>query len=208
MFLDFFKKILPSEIKTYRPPFGEVPQNIDECEAWIISGSPKSVYDSDPWIKELISFVQKCDAKKKKLIGICFGHQLIAHALGGKAEKAKSGWGVGIKTFRMFKNKNWMTPNLQEASLLFSHQDQVTTLPKNAELLATDSFCPNQMYEIGGYILCLQGHPEFTKTFMRDRLIARAEIIEPKTYDVAIKSLESETQSNVIGNWIRNFLTI
>lgn len=205
MFLDFFKNI-PSEIKTYKTGLGEVPQDINECDGWIISGSPKSAYDDDEWIKNLSKFIRECDSNKKKMVGICFGHQLVAYSLGGKTEKSKNGWGIGIKKFNMIKKKHWMNPELKEVSLLFSHQDQVTKLPENAELLATDTFCPNEMYSIDDHVLCLQGHPEFTKTFIKDRLESRSEIIEPKTYKTAIESLNQETNSAEVGSWIKNFL--
>jgi GMP synthase-like glutamine amidotransferase len=100
-----------------------------------------------------------------------------------------------------------MKPELKECSLIFSHQDQVMLLPKEAELLASDSFCPNQMYSVGENIFCLQGHPEFTRDFAKERLDTRFKLIGEEKYAAAVASLKQKTDSAEVGNWIRNFFS-
>lgn len=204
--LQFLSQSLPSsKIRTYEVALGNIPATADECEMWIISGSPLGVYDEPLWIHQLGEFVRNCHQRKQKMIGICFGHQLIAHFLGGKTEKSKKGWGVGVRTFNIIRTKPWMTPPLKKVSLLFSHQDQVVKLPPTAELLAEDEFCPHQMFSIEDHIFCLQGHPEFTPAFVRDRLNSRASELSQQSYDKALESLNGKTHVIEIAQWLKRF---
>jgi len=207
MFRHFFSEQVSAtwSLKEYRITQGEWPETIDECNGWMIGGSPKSVYDGDSWIIELIAFAKECHQHKKPLVGICFGHQLIAQALGGKVKKSEKGWGVGLRNFSMIGTKPFMDEQRTNCSLLFSHQDQVDELPKEAELLATDSFCPNQIYTIGNHILSIQGHPEFTTRYMRDRLESRKALIGDQSYQTACASLTTPADSALLGSWIHAF---
>lgn len=208
LFVDFVKQVFPerqNEVKEYKIALGDFPKSPDECDIWFITGSPKSVYDDIDWIHKLADFTKQLHAKKKKTIAICFGHQMIAHALGGKVSKSEKGWGVGIRSFNVMKNTDWMIDKIQQMSLLFSHQDQVQKLPPQAELLAGDDFCPNQMFQIENHILTLQGHPEFTVQFAKDRLISRKQIIAPGTFDTAMLSYNNKNDFKLATAWIRKF---
>ena len=208
IFQEFLRKTFPErKIKVYQAALGELPADVNECEAWVITGSPKGAYETEPWIVALGNFVKSCHAQEKKLIGVCFGHQLIAHYLGGLTEKSPRGWGAGVRSFRVFQSPTWMKPELKQCSLLFSHQDQVVKLPEGAVLLAEDEFCPNQMYTIGEHILCMQGHPEFTPQFVRGRLDARKHIVGQETYDRAVESLSQKTNVAEVIEWIRRFVS-
>lgn len=193
------------KIKMYHVAFGEWPSSPEECQTWIISGSSKGSYESEDWILQLSEFIQNCEAKKAKLIGICFGHQLIAHSLGGKTEKHPHGWGVGVKEFNIIQTKSWMTPSKKSCSLLFSHQDQVVQLPPQAEHLAQSDFCKYQMFSIKEHIFTMQGHPEFSQQFAQERMESRKKILGEETYKSGMKSVNQKTDSDIIGNWMRNF---
>ena len=95
----------------------------------------------------------------------CFGHQLIAQALGGAVGRAAAGWGVGVHTWKVVRDESWMRPAKREFRLLASHQDQVKTLPSGARLLASSKFCPHAAFAVGEHMLAVQGHPEFTKAY-------------------------------------------
>lgn len=209
LIVSFVQNIFPSEkIHNYKIALGaqgEWPKSVDECRLWIITGSAKSAYDLDPWITQLKNFVVQLNQQKKKLIGICFGHQLIAEALNGRVENSAKGWGVGVKNFEIIKKRPWMQPEKNKVALLFSHQDQVVQLPPGAELIAQDEFCPNQMFQIGDHILTLQGHPEFDVKFAKDRLISRKEKVNPETYHIAMNSFDKPQDNRVLAEWIRNF---
>lgn len=207
LILNFLSQTFPNKnIKSYAAGYGELPLDVNECQVWVITGSAKSAYEQDNWIKNLGEFVQACHHAKQKLIGICFGHQLIAHYLGGRTEKSPRGWGVGVRKFQIVQCKPWMKPELKETSLIFSHQDQVVELPSEAELLATDEFCPIQMYSIGNHILSMQGHPEFTPDFAKGRLDERVARIGSATYKAAIPTLNHKTHAKEVGSWIAQFI--
>jgi GMP synthase-like glutamine amidotransferase len=203
---EFAKKVFPGEtIENFRVAQNEWPQSIDQCQVWLITGSSKAAYDSDPWIAELKKFIVSLDAQKKKLVGICFGHQIISSALGGKVIQSPKGWGVGIREFAIIQQQSWMKPPLSQVSLLFSHQDQVVSLPNNALLLAQDEFCGFQMYQLGKHILTLQGHPEFSVDFARARLQSRKDKMPIEVYEKAMASFDRPKDDQVLVEWIRNF---
>ncbi len=206
MFLRALERSHPGEqVRVYGVAFGELPQSVFECDSWIIGGSPKSVYESDDWIKALGAFVQAIDREKRKLVGVCFGHQLVAHFLGGRTEKSRRGWGVGVRSFEVVKQRSWMQPSLKTCSLIYSHQDEVAILPRGAELLGRSEFCANEMYAIGDHIVCMQGHPEFTTGFAKGRLDARLKLVGRDVYDRAVASLALPTSAEDVGQWLHNF---
>ena len=186
---------------------GDFPEGLDSCSGYLITGSKASVYDFDhvPWLGQLESFLQGLHAEKRKVVGICFGHQLIAQALGGKTEKSDKGWGVGVAQARVVCQLPWMNPLLEQYRLLVSHQDQVTRLPSNARLLASSEFCPNAAFSLEEHILCFQGHPEFTKAYSRALLELRRDVLGEATYQRALGTLTSPVDSPVIAKWIAAF---
>lgn len=194
------------EIKSYLVAQGEFPNNIDECEGYIITGSPASSYDPEPWIIKLEEFIRQCNSHQKKLLGICFGHQIIAKALGGEVVKSDKGWGVGVMPIEVVEYKPWMSPqDKNQYNMLYSHQDQVIKLPEAATLLAASNFCPISAYSIGEHIFSLQGHPEFTRDYAKKRYDSREEKLGKQTYQQAIATLSNPTDEILIGKWILNF---
>ena len=193
------------QFKTFDVEKGDYPKHIDDFDGYIIPGSRKSVYDRDHWIEVLKKFVITLDAKKKKLVGVCFGHQLIAEVLGGKTERCDRGWGVGVHKIQIH-NPPWFTQNHQKTcSLAVSHRDQVSTLPKRAELIASNKFCPHSMFSIEKHIFSMQGHPEFTSQYAMDLLKARREILDEPTYSNALESFSISTDRNAVAAWIVEF---
>lgn len=195
-----------ASITEYKVAQGHFPESVDDCDIWFITGSPKSVYDDIAWIHQLIDFTKNLHANKKKLIGICFGHQMVAHALGGKVIKSPKGWGVGIREFNITQKQTWMTNADNKMSLIFSHQDQVDSPPPDAKLLAGDEFCSYQMLQIGEHILTFQGHPEFTEEFAKGRLMARKELMPQETYQTAMDSFKNKNDYKQMISWIHNFV--
>jgi len=191
----------------YRITEGEFPQTLIECDAYLITGSPQGVYDSAPWLPKLAEFIWDCYAAQKKMVGICFGHQMLAHTLGGHAQKADQGWGMGLRKFDILTSAPWMEPPLTQGALYFCHQDQVVKLPAGAERLAGDDFCPNAMFAIRQQVLGIQGHPEFTRSFMHSLI----HYLQPRVgHEIAQKaeaSLAGDPADNaVIAHWVANFL--
>ena len=193
------------EFETYDAEHGVYPEHIDKCDGYLITGSKRSVYEDEPWIQKLEAYVVELNEKQKPLVGICFGHQMVAQALGGKTEKAPAGWGVGVHTSQVVATKPFLEPALEAASMLVSHQDQVTELPEGAELIAASDFCPFSMYQVGDHIFCMQGHPEFRHEYSRDLINMRRELIGETTFDSGIASLEQTLDSDTVALWIIQF---
>ncbi len=193
------------QIEVYDVYHGQYPAHIDEVDVYAVTGSKCSVYDELDWVFQLTDFVQQLHQARKKFVGLCFGHQMIAHALGGKAEKSLKGWGVGVQTY--FSTEAGKAQGLAPSfELKVSHQDQVTALPPNSELLAGNNFCPNAMFKLSDHILSLQGHPEFSKGYMQGLLPLRREQLGQDLMNRALDSLELETHDRDVNQVIYNFL--
>lgn len=183
------------------------PASVDACDAYIITGSPSGAYETDPWIARLMLFIQEAHAAGKRLVGICFGHQVLAQALGGNVEKSEKGFGFGTREFVVSAEKPWMTDYKSECRLYFSHQDQVIDLPNNAERLASDAFCPNLMYAIEDQVLGLQAHPEFTVDIMADIETMVGDRLPDNIAETHGAITPQPGDNPMFANWIVNFLT-
>ena len=207
MFMSLFKSVDPDlDFKNYDVQLEQYPQTLKECDAYLITGSRLSVYDDEPWIRKLEKYVVELHRQKHPLLGICFGHQMVAKALGGKTEASERGWGVGVQNYQTVTTQAWIEPALEQFSLLASHKDQVTKLPEGAELIAESDFCPYAAFRIDDHILTFQGHPEFQKAYSKALLNLRKEILGPKVFEAGMKSLEQTIQPQQIAHWMLNFL--
>lgn len=194
------------EYAVYDVELGEYPVDIDEVDAYLITGSKSSVYEDKPWIIELMEFVRELNRRHKKLLGFCFGHQLVAQALGGKTERSAKGWGVGLHTHRFTTVPSWHDQGDVDLNILVSHQDQVVAVPDSARVLAGSEFCENAVCQIGDHILTFQGHPEFVPQYSRELLSIRRERIGEAAYAAGVSSLSGIAQGQRVGSWVLNFL--
>jgi GMP synthase-like glutamine amidotransferase len=207
MFIDLIGRVDPSvEFAVYDVEQGEYPADIDEVDAYLITGSKSSVYEDKPWIARLMAFVRELHARRKKLVGICFGHQIVAHALGGRTAKSEKGWGQGMHTYTFRKTPEWHDGQAADFSILVSHQDQVVENAEGAEVLASSEFCENAVVQIGDHILTFQGHPEFVPGYSRAIMEYRREMIGEDIYDRGVASLQRENQGERVARWILSFL--
>ena len=210
---EMFSKLLTAadatiKTKIYYVMAGEYPADIDEVDAYLITGSKFSVYDDEPWIARLSDFVKTLHSRKKALIGICFGHHLIHHVLGGATTKSDKGWGVGAQRYALSDAATEMGFTTDDGgfSLPVSHQDQVSTLATGAQVLAGNDFCPFAMSVLDNHILTFQGHPEFQREYARRLFALRRESLGDTMYQQALLSLEKEPERALVATWIVNFI--
>ena len=202
----FARQPIAAEFKVYNVMEGHYPPDSERYDAYLVTGSKADSFGSDAWIQTLKTYLLERYARGDKLLGVCFGHQLLALLLGGKAERAVQGWGVGIHQYRMENKTEWMSPDLEDLTLLISHQDQVTRLPENATLLASSEFCPIASYCIGDQVLCFQGHPEFVHDYARALLDLRQQHIGEPAYTRGVDSLQHDHQGHMVAEWMMRFV--
>lgn len=190
---------------TYRTNQGVFPANIDEYDAYIITGSKSGVYEDLPWVDLLADFVKVLHQHKKPLIGICFGHQLIANVLGGKAGKASSGWEIGVKTATLNTTGNSLIGG-DFFKLLYSHQDQVFEPATGAKVLASTPGCPIAMTALDQRILTFQGHPEFPTAYANALYQLRKDAYPLECYRDAMASLNEDTDHLAVARWMIDFM--
>ncbi len=207
MFMALLGSVDPDlEFVVYDVESGQYPEDIDEVDAYLITGSKSSVYDDKPWIPPLLEFVRELHRRGKKTVGICFGHQLIADALGGRTEKSSKGWGVGLHTHRFSTLPEWHDGGEADFDILVSHQDQVVVNAEGAQVLAGSEFCENAVCQIGDTMLTFQGHPEFISDYSREIMDFRREQIGEETYSSGMASLAVAPQRQRVARWVLKFL--
>lgn len=178
------------EFDIFHTPKYEYPASFDAYDAVLLTGSRADSFSDEPWIVELRARVTALLEQKKKLLGICFGHQLIAVCLGAKVGRAPQGWGVGRMSYDWHAANLPLAPEDNKLSLLVSHQDQVLELPENAVLLASNAHCPVAGYAIGEEVFCVQGHPEFVEDLSAFLMNKRREWLGEPLYAQGMASLK------------------
>lgn len=177
----------------------------DACDGYVITGSRHSVYDDLPWIADLARFVARALERRRRVVGICFGHQLMAHFFGGETRAAEAGWCVGVQHSRVVAEAPWMDPPAANLRLLASHKDQVVRLPPGARRIAVGERCPEAGFELGD-VLTFQGHPEFTPAYAGALLDSREALLGERVYGAAKATLTEPTDSVLVARWMLNFL--
>src|SRR4051812_32639129 len=207
MFRALLGPYLPElEFTRYDTCHGEVPPSITDCDAWLCTGSRAAVYDATPWIGTLKEFIRSLRGSGRPYVGICFGHQALAAALGGTVHKAKQGWGIGSLPVEVIEQRPWMEPPLATCRLHYMHQDQVTSLPEGATLLARGEHCEVALFSVDDSMLGIEGHPEFPMAYMAALLRERTERIGAAQVAQALDGLVQVTDDAILGRWIARFL--
>jgi len=189
---------------TYPVLEGLLPADVAQHDGWLVTGSPHGVYDGLPWIAPAEEFLRKAMTAHRPIVGICFGHQLLAQALGGTVIKSPKGWGLGLHEY------TWQPMSGRSGSFVLpaSHQDQVVALPPTGTVLAASSHCAYAALAYGNDALTFQAHPEFTLAYQQDSLRLKEEVggITPDILTAAQHSLTAKVSSSLaIGAMIADF---
>lgn len=199
---EFFKRFLAGndfEYATY-PVLDEIfPGGAGDADAWIITGSRHGVYEDHAWIARLENFLREAFAAATPIVGICFGHQILAQALGGKVEKFEGGWSVGVESYELDGHPG-------SAQLIAWHQDQVIEPPPQARVVGRSGFCRYAALAYGEQAYTIQPHPEFEAAFVAGLIESRPGILPPDIANKALQSLSKETSSAKIALQIGEFL--
>jgi GMP synthase-like glutamine amidotransferase len=189
------------ETETFDVEAGEFPDP-DAHEACLITGSPAGVYEPLPWIAPLQEFIRS--ARGSKMVGICFGHQVMAEALGGHVEKSDKGWGAGLHRYAVVRSEPWID-SAGTIAVPASHQDQVVIQPPNTDIVAASDFTPfAALAWTDRPAISFQFHPEFSPEFARALIEKRYDIVPDPA--AAIASLDTPNDNARVAGWIRRFL--
>lgn len=200
---DMFRRLFAGhpdvEVVVYDVIGGQLPSYPDECEAWITTGSRYSVNDDEPWIRQLEQFVRDVAKEEVPFVGVCFGHQLIAKALGGTVARSDHGWGVGAKEVNVREDLGLGS----SYTVLTSHQDQIDSLPPGAEILGWNEHCPISMLGVGENMIGIQGHPEFDPAYSEALMESRrGDLIPEATVEEGMNSLDRDIDGDRLVDWI------
>jgi len=198
---EFFKRFLAGhdfEFAAYPVLDGIFPASSREMDGWIVTGSKYGAYDDHDWISRLEDFLRASFAAAVPIVGICFGHQILAQALGGKVEKFDGGWSVGVESYTLDEHP-------EAVQLIAWHQDQVIEPPAEASLAGASPFCRYAALAYGDRAYSIQPHPEFEAGFISRLIKSRRGILPEDIASKAIESLSINTSSAQIAHHIAAF---
>jgi GMP synthase-like glutamine amidotransferase len=196
---------LTAETAVFDVQDGAWPERPDSFDAYLITGSPAGVYDGERWIADLKSFLVSARGEAK-MVGVCFGHQVMAEAFGGKVIKSPKGWGVGLHAYEVRSREPWMDDAVA-IRVPVSHQDQVVEVPPSARVVAGSAFTPYGALAYDGYAVSFQCHPEFDPVYaaaLAER--RRGGALSDAEVDAAVESLKAPNDNARVGGWIGTFL--
>ncbi len=175
------------------------PIDVHDADGWLITGSKFGVYEEHEWIAPLEEFIRDVYAQSVPIVGICFGHQIIAQALGGKVEKFSGGWSVGIEDYKLDDFDDYV-------QLPAWHQDQIIELPADATVIGSSSSCQYAALVYSDKALSIQPHPEIAVDYLADLIEARKDILPADIAAQGKASLNRDTSSGQVADWISRFL--
>ena len=204
-----FRALLGEGVATTRfdVQAGKLPDDPSAFTGVIVTGSAAGVYDDLPWIPQLVDWLRAARGRTR-LVGICFGHQVMAHAFGGRVEKSERGWGVGLHRYQVTTVEDWMHPRAPSIAIPVSHQDQVVAAPPDARVIAASDFTPYAGLAWDDAV-SFQCHPEFEPDYAAALIQMRRGHRIPEALAVeALDSLRHTNDRAILTAWIRAFLLL
>lgn len=211
-YVDMFHRLVGEhdhEFATYDAQACAFPEDPSAYEAIMVTGSPAGAYELLPWIEPLKAFLREAKGRTK-LIGICFGHQIMAEAFGGRVEKSQNGWGLGLHRYEVVRHRPWMGAEPpSEIAIPVSHQDQVVDQPPNSTVIAASRFTPfaGLAYD-DQEAISFQFHPEFEPEYAARLIERRIRLgqVRGEHAELAFESLHLENDRPIVAAWVRAFL--
>jgi GMP synthase (glutamine-hydrolysing) len=195
-----FRRLLDGrgfEFRTWNVVDMHFPEGAEAADGWLITGSRHGAYEDLPFIAPLEDLIRDIAAAGRPLVGVCFGHQIIAQALGGRVIKYPGGWALGLRRYRV---------GAADLSLHAWHQDQVVELPPGATVLGTSEMTDHALLAIGERILTIQPHPEFERPVLEGLIEHRAGAIDPPLVRAAADSLDAPNDNALLAAWMADVL--
>jgi len=181
---------------------GETPGDPQDADAVLLTGSRYGVHDELPWLEPVKSFIRAAMDAGRPVVGICFGHQIMAEALGGWVERSERGWGLGLHGYRL-----GLGGEERAIRMPAFHQDQVVAPPPGATVVAASDFCPYAGLRYGGLGLSFQFHPEFSADYLADLIRDRApEVLHGVDLDAVMATIRDDRRDPEVARWMRNTL--
>lgn len=207
MFIRLFERVGANwTIEVFNTQSGQYPASFDDYGAVLLTGSHADAFSQDAWVVELRRQVTQLLDEHKKMVGVCFGHQLIALCMGAPVGRAPQGWGAGRMTYDWHRSDLPHSAERTEISLLASHQDQVFELPPGATLVASSTFCPVAAFTVGKAVFCIQPHPEFEEEVSAYLLDKRRKVLGEEKYSASRSSLQHGHEGAHIARMVVAFL--
>jgi GMP synthase-like glutamine amidotransferase len=185
---------------------GERPPADHACDAFVLTGSRHAATGDEPWMDWLRSFIREGVRRGARFVGFCFGHQVLAHALGGRVARSERGWNVGVRPLAIRRWADWMRPRVGAMHLVFNHRDQVVEAPPGAVVLAGDELCPVQMFSLGDRILGLQAHPEYSIQYQEALMRVASGLPRDALEDARRRNRAHEPDGLTMLRWIQQFI--
>ncbi len=188
---------------------GVLPASPEAYDGYVITGSPASVNDDSlTWVGPLLAFIRAVHDARQPLIGLCFGHQAVARALGGQVARNAAGWGLGTASTHWHVERPWMSPPQATTTLMAAHNEQIIRMPEGAVCLGGSEFCPIGSMQIGQHIWTTQFHPEMPLVFMQALLDYLADKLDADTMARAHASLNNAADVPLFGQWMVQFFDV
>lgn len=175
------------------------PGGPNAADGWLITGSRHGAYEDHPWIPPLEQFLRDAHSARIPIVGICFGHQILAQALGGKVEKFAGGWSLGRQDYRL---DGFDRP----IEVIGFHQDQVVEAPEGAEITGSSDACRIAALSYGDHAWTLQPHPEFGPEFVADLFEQRKDLLPADLVEIAGPALPGAYDNDLVADKIEAVL--